>query len=140
MITHMIKRTRDKLRRSRPMEVVTYEEWSDIEDRYSFAASFMKKKNPLYAILKSDLKEAREIIIHNRVHKVREIRLIGEIQKIFTTPKEQQMNELVGQVKYIEGFLAELQSWIDRKKSLERLEANGKIIIRRSGEEQLHDK
>lgn len=135
----MIKRVRDKLRNFRPQEVVSYEDWTDIENRYSFAVTLLKEDNPAYQILITDLNEAREILIHNRVHEVKEVRIIGEIQKIFTTDKREQENELVGQIKYIEGYLAELQSWIDRKVQLEHEEAAGRIVIRRSPEEQVHD-
>lgn len=127
----MIKRTRDRLRQIRPQEIVSFADWQDILNRWSFASAFLAEDNPGSQILRHDLQEAREIVIHNRVHEVREVRIIGEIQKIFTTDKESQMNELVGQINYIEGYLAELQSWIDRKVQLERLEADGKIVIRR---------
>lgn len=135
----MIKRVRDKLRNYRPQEVVPYEDWQDIENRFTFASTFLKEDNPAYQILAHDLNEAREILIHNRIHEVKEIRFIGEIQKIFTTDKKQQEDELVGQVKYIEGYLAELQSWVARKVDLERLEANGKVVIRRNPEEGVFD-
>ena len=134
-----IKRVRDKLRNYRPQEVVSYDDWKDIEDRYNFAITLLKEDNPAYLILKTDLEEAREILIHNRVHEVREVRIIGEIQKIFTTDKREQENELVGQIKYIEGYLAELNSWIARKVELEHMEAAGKVVIRRSQEEQVND-
>jgi hypothetical protein len=135
----VIKRVRDKLRNFRPQEVVSYEDWVDIENRFIFASTLLKDDNPAYLILKTDLEEAREILIHNRIHEVREVRIIGEIQKIFTTDKKEQMDELVGQVKYIEGYLAELQSWIQRKVHLEHEEANGKIVIRRNPEEAVND-
>lgn len=135
----MIKRVRDKLRNYRPQEVITYEDWRDIESRYSFAVTFISDDNPAYLILKRDLEEAREVILHNRVHKVKEVRLIGEIQKIFTTNKEEQINELVGQIKYIEGYLSELTDWIGRKKMLERMEADGKVVIRRNQSEGVFD-
>lgn len=135
----MIKRVRDKLRNYRPQEVVPFEDWKDIEARFLMASQFLNEENPAYLILKTDLDEAREILIHNRVHEVKEVRIIGEIQKIFTTDKKQQEDELVGQIKYIEGYLAELQSWIARKVDLEHLEAEGKIIIRRNEEEPINE-
>lgn len=135
----MIKRVRDKLRNYKPQEVIPYEDWKDIEARYTFAVTFLNEENPAYLILKTDLEEAKEIVLHNRIHEVKEVRIIGEIQKIFTTDKESQMNELVGQIKYIEGYLAELQDWMNRKTMLEHLEADGKVVIRRSAEEQVND-
>lgn len=135
----MIKRVRDKLRNFRPQEVVSYEDWQDIENRYVFASNLLKEDNPAYQILATDLAEAREILIHNRIHEVKEVRIIGEIQKIFTTDKKEQMDELVGQVKYIEGYLGELRSWVARKEQLEHEEAAGRIVIRRNPEEAVND-
>lgn len=134
-----IKRVRDKLRNYKPQEVISYEDWTDIESRFNFASAFLKEDNPAYLILKTDLDDAREIVLHNRVHEVKEVRIIGEIQKIFTTDKKEQMDELVGQIKYIEGFLSELQSWVDRKVGLEHMEAAGTVVIRRNPEEQVND-
>lgn len=135
----MIKRIRDKVRNFRPQEIISYADWTDIENRFIFASEFLKPENPAYQILKTDLEEAREIVLHNRVHDVKEVRIIGEIQKIFSTPREEQMDELVGQIKYIEGYLAELQAWVDRKLSLEALEGAGKVAIRRRPEEEVLD-
>lgn len=133
------KRVRDKLRNFRPLDIVSFADWKDIENRFIFANAFLTEENPAYQILKSDLEHAKELVLHNRVHEVKEVRLIGEIQKIFTTNKEEQMNELVGQIKYIEGYLQELESWIRRKQQLESLEAAGKVIIRRAAVEERLD-
>lgn len=132
-----IKRIRDKLRTFKPQEVISYETWVDIEDRAAQAEEFMKEGNFLSSMLESELKEAEEIVLTNRVHKVKEVRLLGDIQKIFTTEKKVQLDELVGQIKFIRGFLAEARGWIQRKAELESLESNGKVIIRRSPEEEV---
>lgn len=136
----MIKRVRDKLRNWRVQDVIAFEEWSDIESRYAEAASFIKEENQAYQILLAELREAESIILDNRVHEVREVRFISELmQKVFVIPKEEQLNELVGQIKFIRGYLAELQSWIDRKLQLEKEEADGRIIIRRNKEEPIDE-
>lgn len=128
----MIKRVRDKLSSFKPQDVISADQWQKIEENFARASQFMTEENPVYQIFLNELKEAERIVLENRIHEVREIRFISEImQKIFVTPREEQLNELVGQIKFIRGFLAELQSWIDSKKNLERLEADGKIIIRR---------
>jgi CHASE3 domain sensor protein len=83
-------------------------------------------------MFQNELKSAEEIVLTNRVHEVREVKVISEfLQKIFTTSKEEQTDELVGQIKFIREFLAEVQSWIDRKVELERMEAAGEITIDR---------
>ena len=119
----------------KPQEVVSHEDWEDILNRFAFASAFLEPTNPASQILKEELRQAEEIVLTNRVHEVKEVRLIGEIQKIFTTPKEEQMNELVGSIKTIRNYLQELQSWIDRKVELESQEANGKVAIRRREQE-----
>jgi hypothetical protein len=50
---------------------------------------------------------------------------------MFITPKQIQVDETVGQLKYIRGFLSELQTWVDFKAELEKKEANGEITIER---------
>jgi hypothetical protein len=136
----MIKRIRDKIRQFKPQEVVAYKDWLDIVDRYNYAFDFMKETNPAYAIMREDLKDAESIVLENRVHEVKEVHIISDVfQKIFTTEKKVQVDELVGQIKYLRGYFAELQSWIDRKVRLEKLEADGKIIIRREEREDKHE-
>lgn len=133
----MINRIRDKVRQFKPQEVVSAKDWESIEDNHAFAATFLKKENPGYRILLGDLKEAEEIILNNRVHEVHELRVISEfLHKTFKTGKKQQVDELVGQIKYIRGYLGELQLWIDRKVELEKLEGEGKIVIERSKEKR----
>lgn len=128
----LIRRVRDKMSRLRPQQVVPYEDWLDIEDKFATASGFLKEGYLPYEMLKNELKEAEEIVLTNRVHEVKEVRILGEIQKIFTTEKKVQVDELVGQIKFIRGYLGELQSWIDRKVELERLEGLGQVTIRRN--------
>ncbi len=136
----MIQRVRDKVRSFKPQQVISFKDWSIINDKSAKASRFLAEDNVLYQTFLAELKSAQDIILENRVHEVREIRIIGEIQKIFITGREEQMNELVGQVKFIKNFLAELQSWIDLKNHLQKQEADGSIIIRRKEEESLREK
>lgn len=129
----MIKRIRDNLRK-KPQEAISFEDWKQIEGRFIVASEFLKKDNIASQIMKADLKDAEDMVLTNRVREVKEIRIIGEIQKIFSYDKREQMDELVGQIKYIRGYLAEMQAWIDHKKGLEREEAAGRIIIHREEE------
>lgn len=131
-----IKRVRDKLRLPKPTEQISFADWQQIEDRFVQATQFMLEGYQPYEIMKAELREAEEMILTNRIHEVKEIRIIGEIQKIFTHDKREQIDEVVGQVKFIRGFLAEMQTWIDYKKELERLEADGKLIIHRDEERE----
>lgn len=128
----VFKRTRDFVRNMRPVGKITAVEWNDIVDRYNFAKKFLDVKNHAYNLMTADLENARDIILENRVHSVQDRKMITDsIMKVFITPKKEQLNELVGQYKYIKGFLKELQSWIERKETLEKEEAQGKITIDR---------
>lgn len=128
----VFKRTRDFIRNVKPVGQITYEEWQDIVDRYTEAKKFMSDKGKIVALMKEDLKNAEDVVLENRFHEVREERtIIDTLKKIFIVPKEEQLNELVGQVKLLRGYLKEIQSWIDRKEKLEKDEADGRIIIQR---------
>lgn len=133
----MIHRVRDKIRQFKPQQVISYKEWEFIQEQFRYASSFMQKDNPAYNILLEEIKNGEQIILENRIHEVREIRIISDImQKIFITPRKEQLDELIGQLKFIKDYLTELQSWIDRKIELERLEGLGKVTINRNKEKQ----
>jgi len=137
MASPMIKRVRDRIRQIRPREFISYKEWTVIEGEFNHASLFMKLDNPLYTMMISDLREAEAIIIQNRVHEVREVHIITDVfQKIFIKEKKVQIDELVGQIKYIRAFIADLNDKIDRKVRLERLEAEGKVVINRNQEKE----
>ena len=135
MIKPIVNRIRDKVRSFKPQQVISFKDWHHINDRAVQAEKFLAEDSVMYQTFQYELQNAQNIVMENRVHEVREIRDIGDIKKIFITPKEEQINELVGQIKFIKTFLAELQSWIDYKRELEHKEANGSIVIRRTEEE-----
>lgn len=126
------KRTRDVLRRKMPVGRISYEEWKDVESRYTFATGFLADENPVYNLLVDGLKKAEDIVLENRLHEVREVKKISDnLKKIFITPKQEQLDELVGQVKLINNILNEVKFWKSYKEELERLEGLGKINIDR---------
>jgi hypothetical protein len=132
-----IKRIRDAVRYQKPLQKINYEEWKQIEDRAAQAELFLNDENELYKTMVADLEEAQRVILENRIHEVKEVRFFGEIQKIFTTDKQEQINELVGQYKYIKSFLAEMKTWIDFKRELEKKEGDGQILIQRDERQQI---
>jgi hypothetical protein len=132
-----IKRIRDAVRYQKPLQKINYEEWKQIEDRAAQAELFLNEENELYKTMVADLEEAQRVILENRIHEVKEVRFFGEIQKIFTTDKQEQINELVGQYKYIKSFLAEMKTWIDFKRELEKKEGDGQILIQRDERQQI---
>lgn len=128
----MIQRMRDVKRGLRPQGKVLKDEWDQVISRFNYATRVMEDQSPLLALMQADLEKARQIVLENRVHEVQEIRTITKsLKKIFTTPREEQLNELVGQIKYIQSFLREMKTWIDHKEELERLEGLGVIQIER---------
>ena len=133
----MLKRVRDKIQAFKPIERVRIEDWEDIKDRASVAEKLLKEDNPALIVLQETLKNAEDSILENRIRKVQEVYTITDsFKKIFTTSKKLQDDELVGQIKFIRSFLAELESWVIRKKELEKLEAEGKVEIERNDEKR----
>ena len=133
----MLKRVRDKIQTFKPIERVKIEDWEDIKDRASVAEKLLKEDNPALIVLQETLKNAEDSILENRIRKVQEVYTITDsFKKIFTTSKKLQDDELVGQIKFIRSFLAEVESWVARKKELERLEAEGKVEIERNDEKR----
>lgn len=125
------------MRSIRPQQTISYQDWIQIEDRAKTATLFMKKTNPLYIMMQNDLKEVETIVLENRVHEVREVRVLNELlQKVFVTPKQEQLDEVIGQIKYLRLFFSEMESWIYTKKDLEKQEAEGRIIIERDTKEE----
>lgn len=135
MAINPTKRIRDGVRYFKPQEKVSFEEWEQVCDRASRAKSFIRNDNLIYTTLIQSLKDIELIILENRIKEVREEHVVTDtFKKIFITPKKIQDDELVGQYKFIKGFLAELQSWVDFKKELEKKEAEGVISIERNRE------
>lgn len=127
-----IKRIRDGKRYFKPQQKITFEEWEEITDRAAQAEVFFKL-NRVTNTLKDSLSDAESMILENRVREVHEEHTIAEgLKKIFITPKKIQDDELVGQIKFIRSYFAELKTWIDFKADLEKKEADGIISIERS--------
>ena len=126
------KRVRDVVRKLRPVGKISFEEWKNIEERYAFATQFLVDTNPIYKLLKDGLKKAEDVVLENRLHEVREVKkLSANLTKLFITPKQEQLDELVGQVKLIKNILEELGYWKSYKEELEKQEGLGKIQIDR---------
>lgn len=131
-----IKRIRDGKRYFKPQQKITFEEWEEITDRAAQAEVFFKL-NRVTNTLKDSLSDAESMILENRVREVHEEHTIAEgLKKIFITPKKIQDDELVGQIKFIRSYFAELKTWIDFKADLEKKEADGVISIERSKDER----
>lgn len=141
-----IQRIRDAVRYVKPQQSISYQEWKQIEDRATQAELFMSEENEIYQLMLADLENAKDIILENRIKEVHEEKLINthevsneagisvipEFVKKFITPKKEQVDELVGQYKYIKGFLAEMKTWIDFRDELIKKEADGQITIERN--------
>lgn len=136
-----VQRLRDFKRYTKPQQKISFEEWEQIKERALKAKTFFKEDNLIYTTLKQSLTDAENIILENRVKEVRDVHTISDtLKKIFITSREIQYDELVGQIKFIRTFLAELQSWVDFKSTLEKQEANGKILIERTEREDSEKK
>jgi hypothetical protein len=132
-----IRRIRDQVRYRKPQQIVSAEEWDEIVTKYAAASEFLKPTNLIYVTMVSSLKQAEDTILENRLREVHEEHSVTEaFKKIFITPKKLQDDEMVGQIKYIRSFLAEMKSWIDFKEVLEQKEADGVIKIERSKDDR----
>lgn len=132
-LLRQVRRVRDVRRGLRPQGKISEAEWEDIVNRFNYASKVVEQQSPILALLESDLEKAKQIVTENRIHDVQEVKTITKgLKKIFMTPREEQLNELVGQIKYLKGFLAEMHSWVDRKVELERLAGEGLIEIERA--------
>lgn len=128
----MIQRFRDLKKEFKPQGHISYNEWKDILDRFTVAKKFLSPDNPLYVLMQEDLKKGEDIIIENRIREVHDITQVTDtLKKVFITKRQIQIDELVGQIKYLRDLFRELQSWIDIKQQLEKEEADGKITIQR---------
>lgn len=126
----MLERLRDKKLFHKPQQRITTEQWEEIKDRASKATSFMKYDNLVCDLLRQALMEAESIVLENRVKEVREEVTVSEqLKKVFITPQKIQFDELVGQIKFIRDFFAELKSWIDFHDQMLKKEADGIIVI-----------
>ncbi len=133
----MFKRTRDVKRKLNFHNHITYEQWQSVLERYTYAKNFMKDTNHLYVLLCDDLREAENIVLENRVHEVRdEHQITDTLKKVFITKEKVQVDEVIGQIKYLRGLLGELQIWVDNKEQLEKDEADGKITIDKDGRQE----
>jgi hypothetical protein len=116
---------------------ITVEQWEEIEDRASAATYFLTNKRFTFLVnyLNNALKEIETIILTNRVQAVHEEMTISDkLKRIFITPKQVQLDELVGQYKFITQFLDFVKFTAQQKEELERQASLGKVIIERSKE------
>lgn len=126
----MIKRIRDLTKRVRPVQNISQPVWEDIEKRALIAEQI--KSSPAYDLLLENLNKAKDIVLENRVHEVQEHRTISKgLKKVFITPREEQLNELSGQIKFINLFMREIDQWINRKRDFEKMESEGSVTIER---------
>lgn len=128
----MLKRFRDLKKEFKPQGQISYEEWKGISDRFIVAKKFLSPTNPLYLLMQEDLKKGEDIILENRIREVHDITQVTDtLKKVFITKRKIQIDELVGQIKYLRDFFKELNEWISLKEQLEKEEADGRITIQR---------
>lgn len=142
-----IQRIRDAVRYVKPQQKIGFQEWQQIEERARQAEIFMNDSNEIYKLMLADLENSKDIILENRIREVHEesvittkvetteqggVSVIPEMLKRFITPRKVQVDELVGQYKYLKSFLAEMKTWIDFRDELVKREADGQITIERN--------
>lgn len=125
-----IRRIRDRVINQKPVHELTSQEWEDIQERHTLAIKFLDEENKIYALLKSELNNAEDIVMENRLREVHEVHTVTDtFKKVFITPKQVQDDELVGQIKFIRSFIREIKSWIDQYEEIKAMINNGEITI-----------
>jgi len=79
--------------------------------------------------LDNSLTSIEEAILDGTVRDVTECTTIGQTVKEFFTPKKEQVQQLVGQRKFIKKLLADLQSFVDMKEDLQEGIENKTITV-----------
>jgi hypothetical protein len=124
-------RIRDQAKHFRPQQKIIYNEWVNINTRAVQAEKFLSEKNPLFQIMAEDLELAENQILSG-VRETREENVISElIKRVKITPRQVNNDELVGQIKYISGYLKTLKMWVANRDDLIKKEADGVILIER---------
>lgn len=131
----MIKRIRDRIRKTSPNSIISYEEWENIVNKHNTAKYILRETNPFRILLEESLSNAEELILSNRIKEVHDHNVVSDkLKKVFITTKREQENETIGQIKLLRDILNTLQSWVDAKKDIENAVNKGVVKIE-SGEE-----
>lgn len=118
----------------RKKQMISKEEFSDISDTAAAAEEFLTE--PRFAHIRELLTNAKataeHAIYHNTIHDSQEINVVSEfLTRVFRTSKKENTDELVGQIKLVEKFFADVQTLITIKEDLGREIAEKKVLIER---------
>lgn len=111
---------------------LTQQEYDKIRDQSESAQAFLESAT--FDFIREYLENATSSIEHsilnNTVKDVTERVTIGQTIKDFFTPKEVQVDELVGQYKFINRFIGDMQAYANQIKDLDQQIEKGRVKIR----------
>lgn len=111
---------------------ITQEEFQEVEDQSRSAHSLLKDPQFSFAqeYINNSLKSIEDSILNNTVHDVTErVTITQSTQKDLFIPKEEQINELCGQYKWIKKFLADMEYFSTMKENLDKAIEKGDVIV-----------
>lgn len=118
-----------------PKTIITAEEWETIESQAKAAEAILTQKRFKFFIdyLTQAQSEIERMIWNGTIREVREEMTISEtLKKVFITPKKEQVQELIGQHKFIGQMLSFLNNAILSKKEAEELEEKHRLTIEKN--------
>jgi hypothetical protein len=127
----MFKRTRDKIPQTRK-KTIQPQVWQEIQDRADCADAILngKKFKHFWGMVEQSKSYATETILYNRVLDTKEVHSVSDnFKKIFFTPKQVQVDELVGQIKLIKQLEDTLQGWLQTKRDFEAKMESGEVEV-----------
>lgn len=118
----------------RKKQTISKEEFSDISDTAAAAEEFLNDARfaHIRELLNNAKAAAEYAILHNTVHDSQEINVVSDLlTRVFRTSKKQNTDELVGQIKLVEKFFADVQTLITIKNELGQEIADKKVLVER---------
>lgn len=110
---------------------ISADDWERIREKSQAAKELLEE--PRFSFVRDYLYTSQTSIIdhfvQNRIKPVVERFKIGRIAKAFTTTREEQENELSGQYKFIDQFLADLRAIANQEEEYRQAVETGKITI-----------
>lgn len=102
---------------------ITKAQFEQIEQESRIAGSFLDDEDFAFirAYIETSLKSAEEMILNGTIHDVVErVTVTQSTEKEFTVPKEEQLQELRGQYKWIKKFLNDMRTFANQKEELNK--------------------
>jgi hypothetical protein len=111
---------------------ITKENYDQIIENAEAASELLESKRFSFFIdyLKDAQSSITQMILENRIMTVQEhVRISDKLKRVFTTPKKIQIDELVGQYKFIGQVIADLENTARMKQEVEEALKKKELIM-----------